>query len=443
MISDFSAHAMQGRGTRVFEVRLTLQNGQPVHNAQPFVLKDSWGELGRAREDEILGQIFDGLGKKYDTKKVSEARDYFLTVLAAGDVIVDGKKDQTTSLLRDADELPPDFGLHRLPADDLPEWKPTRTGEGLTPNVSCVPPSVKKSQIHHRIHYRVVFKEVCESIHDLNRLDIVFKVLMDIHKALQLLHSIGWVHRDLSTGNVLYWKGTGKLADLEYAKHVNSNKSHEVRTGTLEFMASEVEAQKYLFQPHGGKHHREGKPPGEGRKYPFRFNPLHDMESLWWIATWTLYYPVDQKGSRPSSEQITQFRELFPGRFQSALRRDAFSNALDYEVLPTSFHRAADEVEFLHQEILVAYADSEKSMPPTYINPLEKLHSHFTDCLAYASAVSKNIEIFSPYAKRQREDPSSDTPDPEQPSNEKQETDTSNKKPKRDDSGEPSNAGHQ
>ncbi|KAI5984943.1 hypothetical protein EDD15DRAFT_2532928 [Pisolithus albus] len=447
-ISDFSAHAMQGHGTRVFQARLTLQNGQPVHNAEPLVLKDSWREVDRPREDQILVQIFDGLGKKYGTKEVSEARDYFLTVLAAGDVIVDGKKDKTASLLRDADELPPDFGLHRLPADDLPEWKPTRSSEGLTTNFSSVPPSVEKLQIHHRIHYRVVFKEVCQPIHDLKRLDTVFKTLMDIHEALQLLHSIGWVHRALSTGNALHFGGMGKLADLEYAQHMDCSITHEVQTGTLEFMACEVEseeylfdvdpigerplefmaceveAQRYLFQPHGGKSLAKTNP---AAKCPFRFNPLHDMESLWWIATWTLYYHVDQRGSRPSPEQITQFHDLFPGRLRG--RFHVFVDDLDYGVLPASFRDAGYEVEFMHQEIMVAYTESEKSIPPTYTNPLEKLHSDFTHCLASAFAASENIEIFSPNAKRQREDR-----DTKQPSNEKQETDTSNKKPKRDDS---------
>ncbi|KAI5993511.1 hypothetical protein EDD15DRAFT_2576181 [Pisolithus albus] len=422
-ISDFSAHVMQGRGTRVFQVRLMLQNGQPVRNAEPLVLKDSWRELGRAREDEILGQIFDGLGKKYGTKKVSEARDYFLTVVAAGDVMVHGEKDQTTSLLRDADELPPDLGLHRLPADDLPEWEPTRSSEGLTPNFSSVSPSVEKLQIHHRTHYRLVFKEVCEPIHDLNRLDTVFKVLMDIHKALQLLHSIGWVHRDLSTSNVLYWGGMGKLADLDYAKHVDSNKSHEVRTGTPEFMACEVEAQAYLFGPF------RLKGPGEDRNWcPFKFNPLHDMESLWWIATWSLYYHVDQKGGWPSSEQITQFYKLFPGRLNA--RFSTFSTPLKYNGLPASFQRAGYGVALMHAAIVAAYKESEMTEPPDYTNPLEKLNSAFTERLASAFAVSKNIEIFSPNAKRQREDPPSDTGDAKQPSKEKQDTDTSNKKPK-------------
>ncbi|KAI5993507.1 hypothetical protein EDD15DRAFT_899625 [Pisolithus albus] len=435
MISDFSAHAMQGRGTRVFQVRLTLQNGQPVHNAEPLVLKDSWRELDRTREDQILVQIFNDLGKEYGTVKGTEARNYFLTVLAAGDVMVHGEKDKTTSLLRDADELPPDFGLHPLRADDLPEWKPTRTGEGLTPNFSCVPPSVKKSKIHHRIHYRLVFKEVCQPIHDLKRLDTVFKVLMDIHKALQLLHSIGWVHRDLSTGNVLYWGGMGKLADLEYAKHMNSKVTHEVRTGTLEFIACEVEGQKYLFR----------RPTGElftPVEYSFKFNPLHDMESLWWIVTWILYYHVDQKGGRPSSEQITEFYELFPGRFQSG-RFMTFCDPLKFRVLPASFQRAGLQVEYMRQRITVAYAASEEELPPDYENSLKLLHTLFAEHLASAFADSKNIEIFSPNAKRQREDPPSGTGDTKQPSDEKQETDTSNKKPKRDDSRDPSSAGHQ
>ncbi|KAI5993508.1 hypothetical protein EDD15DRAFT_899602 [Pisolithus albus] len=422
MISDFSAHAMQGHGTRVFQARLTLQNGQPVHNAELLVLKDSWRQLGRAREDEILGQIFDGLGKKYGTKKASEAGAYFLTVLAAGDVIVDGKKDKTASLLRDADELPPDFGLHPLRADDLPEWKSTRTGEGLTPNFSSVPPSVEKLQIHHRIHYRVVFKEVCQPIHDLKRLDTVFKTLMDIHKALQLLHSIGWVHRALSTGNALHFSGMGKLADLEYAQHMDCSITHEVQTGTLEFMACEVESEEYLF---------DVGPIGERT---FKINPLHDMESLWWIATWTLFYHVDQKGGRPSSEQITQFHELFPRRLESMARIRAIRGPLMYEALPVPFHDAGLVVEFMRQEIKTAYIESEKKLPPDYTNPLERLHSAFTNHLTSAVAKSTDIEIFSPNAKRQQEDPPSDTGDAKQPSNKKKKTGTPNKKPKRDDS---------
>ncbi|KAI5993470.1 hypothetical protein EDD15DRAFT_2196488 [Pisolithus albus] len=218
------------------------------------------------------------------------------------------------------------------------------------------------------------------------------------------------MHRDISTGDVSRSSEMSKLADSEYAKRMESNTTDGVRTGTLEFMAYEVEAQEYLFGPY------RLKAPGEDRDLPlFKFNPLHDMESLWWTATWTLYYHVDQEGSRPSLEQITQFHKLFPGRPDSASRLAAFSLDFKYEVLPASFQDAGYEVAFMHAAILAAYKESEMTEPPDYKNPLEKLNSVFTERLASAFALSENIKMFSPNAKRQREDPPSDTRDPKQP----------------------------
>lgn len=77
----------------------------------------------------------------------------------------------------------------------------------------------------------------------------MFATLEDARKALQFLHSVDGAHRDVGAGDVLRSGKIGKLADLEYAKRVDSNTTHEVRTGTLDFMACEVETQKYLFKP--------------------------------------------------------------------------------------------------------------------------------------------------------------------------------------------------
>jgi serine/threonine protein kinase len=54
--------------------------------------------------------------------------------------------------------------------------------------------------------------------------------------ALQLLRKLGWVHRDVSVGNILSYKGEAKLADLEYAKRVGDGKSHEMRTASRSSM---------------------------------------------------------------------------------------------------------------------------------------------------------------------------------------------------------------
>lgn len=55
--------------------------------------------------------------------------------------------------------------------------------------------------------------------------------------ALEVLHKVGWVHRDISIGNILVARSDDgavvKLADLEYAKAFQDRpvlKSQELRT---------------------------------------------------------------------------------------------------------------------------------------------------------------------------------------------------------------------
>ena len=52
-------------------------------------------------------------------------------------------------------------------------------------------------------------------------------------RALQIMHIVGYVHRDVSAGNVLLWNGTGILSDLESAKKTTDLSTDEVRTVRL------------------------------------------------------------------------------------------------------------------------------------------------------------------------------------------------------------------
>ncbi|KAI6098863.1 hypothetical protein EDD16DRAFT_1226423 [Pisolithus croceorrhizus] len=399
IISDFSADALSGCGTRVFEAHLKSPNGGSVKDVVPVVLKDTWRDCDRDREDIILQQIFADLRKDKGPEQEEEARKYFLTVLAAGNVIVDGKIDGTDTLLRGS-ELPPNFPSCSLPADDSPKPKPTRTDEGLSPTFPCVSCSTKCSKVRHRTHSRLVFKEVCHPIYELHSLDAVFGTLEDVRKALQILHTVGWVHRDVSAGNVLCSGKIGKLADLEYAKRMGSNTGHEVRVGTLDFMACEVEAQEYLFlQPNTIN---ENFMLEEQIPFPFRFNPLHDVESIWWILVWILYYHVDQQGGQPSSGQVARFHKLFPRRLNS--RTSGFLASLKVDVLPISFRLPARIANNMRHRLRMAYIASETNMPPAYADSLEQLHSVFAQCFRSAAEHSKGVSLFRPSTKRDLED---------------------------------------
>ncbi|KAL4242335.1 hypothetical protein ABKN59_011958, partial [Abortiporus biennis] len=61
--------------------------------------------------------------------------------------------------------------------------------------------------------------------------------------------------------------------------------SHELRTGTLAFMAYEVALGEYIAQDLPNETYRP-----RPRSFPtFFHNPLHDLESIWWICLWGVF----------------------------------------------------------------------------------------------------------------------------------------------------------
>jgi serine/threonine protein kinase len=48
--------------------------------------------------------------------------------------------------------------------------------------------------------------------------------------ALEIMHILGYVHRDVSAGNILFYQGAGMLCDLEFAKKTTDLTTYEVRT---------------------------------------------------------------------------------------------------------------------------------------------------------------------------------------------------------------------
>ncbi|KAG6812681.1 hypothetical protein H0H92_001310 [Tricholoma furcatifolium] len=102
-----------------------------------------------------------------------------------------------------------------------------------------------------RPHIRTVYAEMCESVYELKDFRSLVCTLIDIVEALRYLRKAGYVHRDISGGNCLWYRtgGMGKISDFEYAKPFAELRSTNIQTGTPSFMAVEAQQQRHLFIP--------------------------------------------------------------------------------------------------------------------------------------------------------------------------------------------------
>ncbi|KAF9236967.1 hypothetical protein BU15DRAFT_63578 [Melanogaster broomeanus] len=339
-LSDFGAEAMRGRGTRMGK------------EAKHVVIKDAWRDSDRKREDHILREILDDIERMGGD--IAAAKQHFLTVLNQDDVKVEGVMDDTRQLLR---------------------------GKVLPDSMSCHSRS-GFPEIHHKQHFRLVFEEIGQPIYALRSLRDVSGTLDYAVKGLQYMHEAGWVHRDISSANVLRFEDRGLLMDLEYAKRMNSSESHGVRTGTVDFMACEVEAQAYRFLPDSTTEGDDLFMPATApiARPPFRANPFHDLESLWWILMWVLHFHVDGKTKELGRGQESACRTYFPGLnlAEGRDRTGSLISGLAVDVLPQPFHPAARAADRMRSKLYRSYQAAEKVFRPSGPN----FQEFYPECLA-------------------------------------------------------------
>ncbi|KAJ7135384.1 hypothetical protein C8R43DRAFT_1020812, partial [Mycena crocata] len=245
LLSDHRADAVCGRATRVWEA-------YREHDADrcSVAVKDLWTSVDTVQEGVQLSELREKLRNLIDPG-TPYPEQYFLTVLDHGYVQTsDGMDDHTLDIMTRG-SFPPTGSAH-----------------------------------YPRKHYRIVFQDVGVPVHRLHSMSEVLRALADSTRALQLLYRLGLVHRDVSAGNILFVDGIGKLSDLEYLKSFMgpaSPPSDEPLIGTAAYTSGEAAARTYGFIPDTGEIIGPHPP-------PFRFNPLHDLESTMWIGFWTLLY---------------------------------------------------------------------------------------------------------------------------------------------------------
>ncbi|ESK89053.1 other 1 protein kinase [Moniliophthora roreri MCA 2997] len=155
--------------------------------------------------------------------------------------------------------------------------------------------------------------------HEIRNFWTLLPCIRQILTALLFMFSTGYVHRDTSTGNILVAYADGKvvckLSDLEYAKKVNTSPTQppDAKTvSTPSFMVIEVERRAYRFMPHLPELNLLALTKNElistPDPLPFRYNFLHDIESL----LWTKLLPPSICGSIVNSSRLTAASKSAP-----------------------------------------------------------------------------------------------------------------------------------
>ncbi|KAG8948429.1 hypothetical protein FRC04_009799 [Tulasnella sp. 424] len=362
-IFDDRSLCITGRATRVWEaieVR-SFQNLQHVDKATPMVLKDVWLDSGSKTESENLRGVFDelkeiakGLEKGGDEPEAFNGMEdgqkellrqclmkeswtqYFLSV------VCDWQGRESKKVPEGAQHFPTLFDLP--PSTSTPSSHPHADRSRATTSHpgNRLQPVEEQPPRHYRPkrQYRVVFSEVCEALHDVRTLQDVAIALRDCVFALQLMFVAGWVHRDISTGNIYAFTDPksqstrGILADLEYAKPFKPKDvegSSDPKTGTAYFMAVEIQKQVHIYDPDWGKTPIRGYEWGsvisselsntgeaacQGKPKAPSFvlhNFQHDLESIFWIVLWTLLarFPPTQRSTEDKRKFKAELYSIF------------------------------------------------------------------------------------------------------------------------------------
>lgn len=231
-LSNIRADWIIGRATRVWEVR-RIDPPPDTPNATK-VLKDIWIDPTRVSEGARYRQITQWI---YEHPEYSHMANHFFTLHSEGTVLHRGKVVSTFETLRGG--LKPASGNEMILTTF--EVAPEITQSFNTVNARSHGPVLEVSEVKKRAfaklaidrkHSRLIFNEVGKRVDELRDFGSVYRSLIGASRgkvsvrdnysfpyadaALQVLQAMGIVHRDISTGNVMWVDGIGKLMDLEF-----------------------------------------------------------------------------------------------------------------------------------------------------------------------------------------------------------------------------------
>ncbi|PVF92586.1 hypothetical protein CPB86DRAFT_819505, partial [Serendipita vermifera] len=283
LISDRSARIVRSNGTRVWEV---FDINDPSRTRR--VLKDTWCKKGKTPEGEIVKDIRSCLQNEPES------------LLHLPEVLMHGAVHLSKDTIDEVFE-----STHRK-TNRAHNRRRTIIGERNRFSFYSPKPLTRMMDQEGgrcdtrdtlRYHWRLVYVgSPGIAFSDIKQYDGMLLALIDALKALQAIYSAGYIHRHVSSTNILSTEdGTkGLLIDFKYAQKFtefpqSGIDEEDITTGELfKPMETLMPIKTFLFRPH-----KPSTNPEIEKYYnlPWFHNPIHDMESIWWIAIWlTLFY---------------------------------------------------------------------------------------------------------------------------------------------------------
>ncbi|KAH9476624.1 hypothetical protein JR316_0010537 [Psilocybe cubensis] len=439
-LSVYHSNIITGQMTRVYKVVEVRENGEAF--GDPLVLKDVWLDSSAKTEKEIQDAIFTDIEQFWDCpdeppelKGFKEAhknivsddsyKQYFLQI------VLDYSGQKTKIRVERGTEVRDFFDAEEDLAPDAPVTG-TKSQESQSQNdqtfvnthrIVSQPPALPAIPSEQKRQYRILFKEICRPSGRLETLGEVVNVLSQTLIPLQLLFCAGWVHRDISSGNILAFKENleskgpwlAKLSDLEYAKTFplpnGSKRAGNPKTGTPYFMPLEVMMSSYLFSSDHDKRitaMEHGTPsfPAhnsldiEEARYLERganlerkaqetpaiaetgvaHNFQHDLESIWWILFWNICCRLDPEQSTPSLQNFGKaifINEIKPSNARiHCITKTSFGESIIANA-PKSIYSFVSLLFVLREDLYQDYIERGREGAYNDVGSYAKIHDRF------------------------------------------------------------------